>query len=179
MMLKNSRRDYGLVTKLLHWSVALLMLGLIWVGWYMVDLSYYDPWYYDALTAHKALGLIALGVGLAKIAWTFYSRLPEYSSSLKPWERISAHATHLALFLMMVAIPVTGYFISTSAGDAVSVFGWFDIPALFTISDRQRDLAIELHFYLAYATAGLVLIHALAAFKHQLVDRDGTLRRMV
>jgi cytochrome b561 len=179
MMLKNSPRDYGLVTKLLHWLVALLLLGLIWLGWYMVDLSYYDPWYHDALTAHKALGMIVLGLGLAKIAWTVYSRLPKYSSSLKPWERISAHAMHLTLFVMMVAIPVTGYFISTSAGDAISIFGWFDIPALFTISDRQRDLAIDLHFYLTYATAGLVLIHALAAFKHQLVDRDGTLRRML
>ncbi len=80
---------------------------------------------------------------------------------------------------MLVAVPVTGYLISTSAGDGISMFGWFDVPAVLPRSDWIRDLAVELHFYLAYTTAMLVAIHVLAALKHHFVDRDATLRRML
>ncbi len=86
---------------------------------------------------------------------------------------------HLTLFAMMVAIPITGYGISTSAGDGITIFGWFEVPALIPESEALRDLAIELHYYLAYGTAALVLLHAMAAFKHQFIDRDGTLGRMI
>ena len=68
-MLRNTESRYGVVAKLLHWSVAALTLGLIWLGWYMVDLTYYDAWYNDSLAWHKALGIVALALGATKIAW--------------------------------------------------------------------------------------------------------------
>jgi cytochrome b561 len=78
----------------------------------------------------------------------------------------------------MLLIPATGYIISTSAGDGISMFGWFEVPALLPAGETVRDIAIELHYWLAYGTAALVVIHAAAAVKHQFIDRDGTLRRM-
>lgn len=179
MMLKNSADRYGLLAKFLHWISAVLIIGLIWLGWYMVDLTYYDPWYYDSLAIHKALGMVVLLLALLNIIWHFYSRPPQYASTLKPWERLAARLVHTLLFAAMVAIPVTGYLISTSEGDAVSIFGWITVPALFPVNDAARNLAIDLHYYLAYGTAGLVLVHAFAALKHQFVDRDGTLKRML
>jgi cytochrome b561 len=178
-MLKNSPESYGAVSKTLHWSLALLIIGLIWLGWYMVDLTYYDTWYNDSLSLHKSLGMLVLVLALVKLAWVSYSKLPDYSPTLKPWERAAARITHAILFFVMFAIPITGYFISTSAGDPISIFGWFDIPALFPVGEAPRDIAIELHYYLAYATAGLVALHALAALKHQFVDRDNALGKML
>ena len=179
MPIKNTAEHYGLITKLLYWVVALLIIGLIWLGWYMVGLTYYDRWYNDSLSLHKALGLVVLVLGGAKIGWIIYSRPPDFVASIKRWERAAAKATHHSFYLLMLLIPVTGYIISTSKGDGISMFGWFEVPALFPVSETLRDLAIDLHFYAAYATAGLVVLHAAAAIKHQLLDKDGTLRRIL
>ena len=163
----------------MHWTVALLIIGLIVLGWYMVGLTYYDKWYNDSLSIHKALGMLALALACLKVIWAAVSPSPAFSATLKPWERAAARTTHIVLYAMMVAIPVTGYAISTSAGDSVSFFGWIDIPALLPKSEGLRDLAIELQYYFSYGTAGLVGLHALAALKHQFVDKDGTLRKMM
>ena len=179
MLLSNNEHRYGAVTKLLHWSIALLIIGLIWLGWYMVDLGYYDPWYHTSLTAHKALGMLVLAVAVIKILWTLSQRRPDFVATIKPWEKTSALMAHKALFVLMLLIPITGYIISTSAGDPISFFDWFDIPALLDADDQLRDWAIELHYYLAYGGAGLIAVHALAALKHHFINRDGTLRKML
>ena len=170
---------YGLVSRGLHWSVALLIIGLLWLGWYMADLSYYDRWSNVSLDWHKALGMLALLAGILKISWALGSHAPAPPPSRARWERLSAHAMNLTLFAMMVAIPTTGYVISTSAGDGIAIFGWFVVPALLPESEALRDLAIELHYYFAYGTAALVLVHVMAALKHQFIDSDGTLSRMI
>lgn len=179
MLIKNTRDSFGLITKVLHWSIGLLIIFLIWLGWYMVDLTYFDKWYNESLSMHKALGMIVLGLALLKIGWQVYSPPPHATAGLKPWERRSATGMHLALLVMMVLIPVTGYFISTSAGKSVEIFGLLQIPALFEVSKPMRNLAIELHFWLAYGTAVLVSGHAGAALMHEFVKRDGTLKRML
>ena len=178
-MFKNSAQHYGLISKLLHWSIALLIIGLIWLGWYMVQLGYYDAWYHDSLTAHKALGMLVLLLGAIKIIWSIYSTSPDFVPSIKPWERWAARGAHILLFALMLSVPATGYLISTSAGDSISFFEWFDIPVLLQADERLRDLAIEWHYYLAYGAAGLVGIHALAALKHQFINKDGTLGKML
>ena len=170
---------YGPVTRALHWTVAVLIVALLWLGWYMMDLSYYDAWYYKSLNWHKSLGMVALVAGALTLCWAMGTRTPAPVASMAAWERTATRAVHGTLFAMMVAIPVTGYIVSTSAGAGVGVFGWFEIPALLPANERLRDVAITLHFYLAYITAALVLLHAGAALKHQFVDRDGVLRRIL
>lgn len=178
-MLQNSKYQYGSVTRILHWSVALLIIGLIWLGWYMVGLSYYDPWYHDSLVTHRALGMLVLLLAVIKILWTLFSMRPDLPGSLKPWERYAAHSAHITLFVMMLLIPISGYVISTSADATIPFFYWFDIPSLFRVSEQARDLAIAIHYYLAYGTIALILIHAGAALKHQFIEKDGTLKKML
>ena len=170
---------YDLVSRLVHWTLALLIIVLLWLGWYTVDLSYYDRWSYVTLEWHKVLGMLALLVGVLNIVWALANDAPAPLPSMAPWERLSARAMHLTLFAMMVAIPITGYVFSTSAGDGIAIFGWFVVPAVLPESEALRDLAIELHYYLAYTTAALVLLHAMSALKHQFIDRDNTLSRMI
>lgn len=179
MQFTNSPNRYGVLTRILHWSVALLILALVALGWWMVGLTYYDRWYNDALELHKALGMVALVLGSVKAAWYLGNQKVGFAAGVRPWERITARAVHAAFLLLMVLIPCTGYLISTSAGDGISMFGLFDVPALVASDERVRDLAIALHYYAAYAIGALAVLHAGAALKHQFVDRDGTLRRML
>jgi cytochrome b561 len=179
MRIKNSAAHYGLVSKLFHWVIALSIGGLIWLGWYMVDLTYFDKWYNQSLALHKAFGVLVLGVAFASFGWKVYSRSPAPAAINVAWQRVAANAMHTALMMLMVLIPVSGYLISTSAGKPVSLFGVVGIPALFEKDDDLRDLAVSAHFYLAYGIGFLIIGHAGAAIKHQFIDRDGTLGRMI
>ncbi len=143
-----------------------------------MDLSYYDKWYNRSLELHKALGVLVLALAVTKIAWVAYDGKPAYPEPIKRWERAAATAVHHLFYLLMLLIPVTGYVTSTSAGDGISMFGWLEISALKPAGDRLRDVAIELHYWLAYGTAALALLHAAAALMHRFIDRDGTLSRM-
>lgn len=171
--------QYGVLAKVLHWANAAFIIGLLGLGWYMVDLSYFDRWYNAALSTHKSLGVLALGAACFSLLWRIHSPAPPLVATIKPWEGFAAKTVHRFLYVMMVAIPISGYLISTSTGEGVSVFGWFVVPALVPLDERSRDMAIAFHYYLAYGTAGVVLLHAAAAFKHQFIDKDGTLRRML
>ena len=177
-MLRNSISSYGWLTKGLHWTIAALIFGLIGLGWYMVDLTYFDRWYNASLSFHRALGLLVLVLGCALVCWKIISASPAYPPSVGPLSRLAATAVHALLMLMMVLIPVTGYLISTSAGKAIDVFGWFEVPPLVDVNTAVRDLAIQVHYFSAYGTGVLALAHAAAAFKHQFIDHDGILARM-
>jgi len=149
MRLRNTADRFGLVTKLLHWSTALLIIGLIALGWYMVDLTYFDRWYNTSLSLHRAFGVVVFVLGVVTLLWRAVSRSPGPQASLEPWERKLAVSMHHLLFLMVFAIPISGYLISTSAGKSVDLFGWFEIPALFPVDNQVRDIAIAIHFYIA------------------------------
>lgn len=170
---------YGLMARGFHWTLALLIIALIVLGSYAVRLGYYDRWYYTSLEWHKVLGMAALVIGVLNVCRAIGSRAPAPVASMAAWERQATRAMHGVLFLMMIAVPATGYVISTSAGDGIAIFGWFEVPAVLPGSEALRDLAVELHYYLAYVTAVLVLLHIAAALKHHFIDRDDTLRRMI
>ena len=178
-MLKNSEDNYGLVSKALHWLIVMLMLALIWLGWYMVDLTYFDRWYNLSLASHRSFGLLSGTLALVMLAWRFYSRPPRLVPGTPTWERVTAHATHFLLYLVLLAVPFTGYLISTSSGSGIAVFGWMNVPAAIPVHERLRDLVIEAHYYLAYGSCFLIGLHVIGALKHEFLDRDRTLRRML
>tara|TARA_B100001123_G_scaffold188190_1_gene215090 strand:+ start:476 stop:919 length:444 start_codon:yes stop_codon:yes gene_type:complete len=144
----------------------------------MVDLTYFDKWYNQSLAIHKALGLMVLGLVVVLFFWKIISPSPNLVASIPLVQRFAARGMHHLLMLVMTVISISGYLISTAAGKPVSFFGLFDVPALFVAHDAVRDCAIMIHFYTAYGIGFLVLAHAGAAIKHQLIDRDGALARM-
>lgn len=179
MLIRNTRDHYGLISKALHWVLALLILGLVWLGWVLVDMGYYDPWYQTAITAHETLGMLVLALAAFKLAWMAYAGSPATQPELRVLERSASRLVHWVLILSMFVIPVTGYLTSTSDGAAVSMFDWFEIPAVVPVSTVLRDWSIDVHYYGAYGVFFLALLHAAAAFKHQFIDGHGTLRRML
>lgn len=179
MAFRNDPHQYGLGSKLLHWLIAVLMIAMLALGAWMVNLSYYDPWYHDALKLHKSLGISLGSVVLIELIWLLISTNPAPQTSLTSFKVFASRRVHHLLLFAMVVLPVTGYLISSSEAAAIEVFHLFSLPALWQISDDLLDLSIALHYYLAYLILALVVLHATAALKHQYIDHKGTLKRML
>ena len=179
MVLSNTLQRYGLISILLHWVMALLIFGLFGLGLYMTDLSYYDPWYRQGPDLHRSIGVVVATLFLLRLFWKRLSPLPLALSSQKPWELRLAAFVHRILYGLIPLIVVSGYLISTADGRAVSVFGLFEIPALISDIDGQEDVAGVIHLWLAWLMMGMVAVHALGALKHHIIDKDGTLMRML
>lgn len=178
-MIGNTYDRFGAVAILLHWLIALVVIGLFAFGLYMTGLSYYDPLYNTLPALHKSIGGIAALLILLRIVWSLTSPSPAPAAGVKAWEQRVANIVHRSLNLLLLAIVVSGYLIATADGRPVEVFGWFEIPATVTPIDNQEELAGKVHYLLAMTMIGLAALHALAALKHHFIDRDATLRRML
>jgi len=177
-MLRNTEDRYGLVAVLLHWVTAVVVVALFILGLWMVDLTYYDPWYRRAPDIHKAIGVLLFLTLLLRLIWRHFSPPPQPEQTLADWERRAATIAHGLLYLLLFSVMVSGYLISTADGRPIDVFGLFQVPASVTGLNNQADIAGDVHFILAVSTISLASIHALAALKHHFIDRDRTLLRM-
>ncbi|MBU6953707.1 MULTISPECIES: cytochrome b [unclassified Hahella] len=177
-MWKNTQQNYGLIAILLHWLVALVVFGLFGLGLYMTDLSYYDAWYQKAPFIHKSIGMLLLFVIVFRLVWRFINVRPEPEASLSRIEKVASEWAHRLLYLLLIATMIAGYLISTADGRGIDVFGWFEIPALLPPVKGMEDIAGEIHEVLAWTLVGLAVLHALAAIKHHVIDKDKTLMRM-
>jgi cytochrome b561 len=170
---------WGAVTIALHWLTALVVFGLFAMGLWMTELTYYDRWYHDAPYIHKSIGVLLFIVTLLRLLWLLAAGRPQELASYAPWERLAARVTHITLYLLLLAVMLGGYLISTADGRPVEVFGWFEVPATISGLERQEDIAGTVHLILASTLIALALLHAGAALKHHFFDRDRTLRRML
>ncbi|WP_019612927.1 cytochrome b [Psychromonas ossibalaenae] len=169
--------QYNLLAKLLHWGSALLIIGLFALGLWMVDLTYYSEWYKPAPYWHKSLGLCLFALTLIRIIWKFITASPAIEGA--KWEIQGAKIAHNALYLLLLAVFISGYMISTADGRSIDVFNWFSVPGFGSFFENQADIAGELHFYLASTLIGLAVLHALAALKHHFINKDNTLSKML
>jgi len=179
MALKNTPQGYGLVSISLHWLMAVGILGLALLGLWMTDLTYYSPWYRTAPFWHKSVGILLAVLLVVRLLWRWSNPRPAHLPSHTRWETRLASLVHGLLYLLLLVILLSGYLISTARGQGISVFGWFELPALISGLPQQADRAGAVHYWAAMLLLGLVGLHALGALKHHLIDRDNTLRRML
>lgn len=178
-MLKNSGTQYGVVSKVVHWVVALSVVGLFAVGYWMVELSYYSPWYRTAPYWHKSIGVLLALLMLGRLLWRYYSPPPKALASHGLWTRRAAKVMQLGLYLTILILVGSGYLISTADGRPIAVFDWFSVPSLGMLFPRQTDIAGVVHEFAAYSVLVLAGGHAGAALKHHVIDKDNTLKRML
>ena len=179
-MIKDHPSGFGLLSIVVHWVSALLIIVLFGLGLYMVGLSYYDPWYNRLPNLHISLGLVVLLLTFLRIVWRLAqfrhpAPLPEHSRSV----RFLSAIVQLSLYGLIVAVLVTGYLITTSDGRPASLFGLVQFPSLMRLDGAGVDLAGALHYWLAWAIIALTVLHTLAALAHHFVLRDRTLLRML
>jgi cytochrome b561 len=179
MPLKNSSRSYGWGSIALHWLMALAVLGLFGLGYWMVELDYYNEWYRRAPDLHKSIGITLLFLWILRVAWRLRQQALDPLETHKDWEVKVAHIAHVALYGLMLLIMLSGYLISTADGRGIDVFNWFTVPSVGELFTNQEDITGDIHKWLAYGILGVALLHALAALKHHFIDKDRTLRRML
>lgn len=178
MQFRNSNKGYGLTAIAIHWIFALAFIGLFGTGIYMVELTYYDSLYKTLPDLHRSTGVVLAGLLFYRLIWRATSTQPEPEPTLKNYEILGAELVHWALYLLPLAIMISGYLITTADGSSIDVFGIFEMPAILPAQKGREDIAGDIHFYLAYATIGIVLLHTLAALKHHFLDHDKTLIKM-
>ncbi|WP_405631735.1 cytochrome b [Pseudoalteromonas sp. Ld20] len=178
-MFKNTHSSYGLVTIVLHWLMALIVIGLFGLGLYMVELTYYDSWYRGSMDLHKSIGITLAALLIFRLAWRVMSTQPKpVEGSSKVVNKV-AHFAHLLIYMLLIGIVISGYLISTADGRAIEVFTLFSIPAIDLSVENQADIAGKVHYWAACSLIGLVTLHALGALKHHFIDKDKTLIRMI
>jgi cytochrome b561/polyisoprenoid-binding protein YceI len=186
---------YTAVAVALHWAIAAAIGLNLFVGWWMHE-AIEDPRYaapaIAAFQLHKSVGLTVLVLSLLRLAWRLAHRPPALPEAMRAWERLAARAVHWAFYALMVALPLSGWlYASTQWREdgplAVPTlwFGLFKVPHLFGLDALHPRLRSEFadafedaHEWLAWAMAGLLLLHVAAALKHRLVQRDAVLASM-
>lgn len=189
---------YSAVAIALHWVIAVAILSMIPMGWWMSD-AINEPGSqalaYRVFQIHKSIGFLILALTALRIVWRLTHPVPALPGAMKGWEQFAARATHAAFYALMLALPLTGWaYVSTGwavATDtplavATSWFGLFSIPHLPFIehaSEAARRtiawMAMGAHSKLAWGAIVLVALHVGAALKHQFLDRDGVLSHMI
>lgn len=172
------KHNYDIISVSVHWLVAFLTITLFFLGLWMVDLGYYDDWYYLAPWWHTGLGFVVFLLVVMRLLLRVI-RAPIASIDMPNWQRIVAKSVHHLLELLLLVLAFTGYFMVTAKGDGLDLFGWLTIPATILGFDDYVDITGLVHLWTAYAVIGFASIHALAAFKHHFINKDSTLLRML
>lgn len=176
MLIKNSKTHYGKVAIILHWIMAILLMYLLLWGLYMVKL----PIGLEKLKMygwHKEFGILALMLVTVRLLWRFINTTPALNISFL--EKIAARAVHWLFYLLMLALPVTGWLITSAAGLPVSFFGLFVLPNLISSDPQSLLLYEEIHKWIGYGLIAILFLHIAAALKHHFINKDNILKRML
>jgi len=178
---------YNHLAMLFHWLIALFILFNLAVGFFME--GWQQPLRARVVGLHASFGMSVLGLALLRVLWRLARRPPELHPSLLRWERQLAQAVHVALYVLMFALPITGWaFLSChplSPRSGVHIFDLFTIPPLMPFTalappeqKQTHDLLVEVHAAGAWFLIGLLVLHLAGALKHQFIDGQPALARM-
>jgi cytochrome b561 len=168
---------YSRVAILLHWTIAALILVNLYLGLFHEDMS--KPVRASMMFYHKAIGLTVLALTLARLAWRLAHRPPPYDAAVKRWEIGLARAMHWSFYLLLIALPMTGWLLVSTGGRPTSWFGLFGVPALpVSHADGPHETFATLHTLFGYAMLLLVLLHVGGALRHHLKGHRHVFGRM-
>jgi cytochrome b561 len=163
----------------LHWLIAVLIVCGFYIGWIMTDIPGFTPTKLKYFSWHKWIGVTVFVLAVLRVLWRASHRAPPLDHATPTWQKAAAHLAHGLLYLLMLAIPLSGYFYSSAAGIQVVYLGIVPLPTIIGPDQALKATLRTLHVLLNYTLLTLVVMHVLAALKHQFVDRDGLLGRMM
>ena len=162
----------------LHWLVASLILAAFPLGLVMHDLPL-SPLKLKLVSYHKWLGITVFLLVVARLAWRATHTPPLLPSSMPAWQQRAAHGLHHLLYLLLFAIPLSGWLMSSAKGFQTVYLGVLPLPDLIGKDKALGHLLEEVHESLNYGMLALLAVHAAAALKHHFIDRDGVLAQML
>ena len=168
---------YSTVAIILHWALGLAIFGIFAVGVYMADLPF-SPALLKLINYHKWAGITFLFLTVLRLVWRLTHRPPALPKSIEQampsWQTKVYHATHYTLYALFFIVPLIGWAYSSAAG-----FPVIPLPDLLAVDKEFAKQIKELHALAAFALMGLALLHIGAALKHQFIDRDKLINRML
>ncbi|GAA0654957.1 cytochrome b [Brevundimonas lenta] len=172
------RNRYSAVSLTLHWVIAAMVIGQVLL--IMAHDATEGPASREFVNLHKSVGLTILVLTLARIGWRLANPAPPLPDHIKPWAKILARTTHVGFYVMLLAMPLVGWAASSAAGRDILWFGLLQWPLLPIGGGRDmaRDL-MDVHSLGAKVVYILIFLHVAGALKHQFVDRDNVLHRML
>ena len=190
---------YTKTAKILHWLIAIAIFGMFALGWYMSELPKEGPkqMAYDLFdwgiytwnlseevsprtfyfNLHKSIGITILALILVRIFWRFTHKAPAMLASYKAWETKLASGVHRLLYVLMVALPLSGLMMAVASKYGVK---WFGLEFISGLDNTQlREAFKEVHEIVGVVILFIIIVHILGALKHKFIDKDGTLDRML
>ena len=182
-------RRYTTVAIFLHWLIAVSIIAMLATGLWMVDaikVPETQALAYDTYQFHKSLGITILALTALRILWRWLNPPPPLPAEMGTVARFAAHATHGLFYALMLALPLTGWAMVSASPFQIPtiIFGLFELPHITPLEQVQDKAAVEAQIKMVHDLAGklmigLLLLHVAAALKHQFVDRDHLMARMI
>lgn len=169
---------YSSGAMLLHWLLATAVI----VNWRLAESGQEGPREAGAslMQLHAATGMTILALTVLRILWRLVNRPPPLASTLRKWERVLAHTTHVIFYILLIALPLLGWIGTSAEGKPIDMFGLFSVGALPVQQGRDAaESVFEVHQTLGSAMIYLIGLHILGALKHTFWDKDGNLWRML
>ena len=174
MQIYNNSERYGLVHAGLHFIMALLIVSMLCLGYYMNNVTYNPTLYFF----HKSFGVVVFMLVIVRLVWKFVNPFPKPDTTIPSLIRALSTLGHFALYAFMIIMPLSGFLYSAFKGYPTNFFGLFTIPA-FTPNKETAHLFEEIHEISSFIFSGLILTHSVMALVHHYILKDNTLRKMV
>jgi cytochrome b561 len=178
MTLRNTPRRWGAIAQLLHWLIVLFIVAQFTLATLFEQLPA-GAKKLTLLSRHKSIGITILMLAVVRLAWRWSNPTPTLPDTLKPYERTLARLTHALLYVLLFAVPLSGWLMSSARGFPVSWFGFLQLPDLVPKNKALYEALLTTHGILAWTLGIIATVHLVAALKHHFVLKDDVLRRML
>ena len=162
----------------LHWLIGAMILISVAVGLYMTGLKF-SPEKLKLYNWHKWAGVTIFMLVVLRLAWRLFHAAPPLPPSVTPWQQRIAGATHILLYALMFAIPVSGWLMSSAKGFQTVYFSVIPLPDLLGKNEDLGELLEQVHQLLSYTLIAVVILHTVAALKHHIIEKNDVLRRIL
>jgi cytochrome b561 len=178
MQIKNTESKYGVIAQLFHWTIVVLVVTQFVLAQKAHGLPR-GPALLATLATHKSVGITIFALAIARLIWRWINPVPPMPSSTPRWQQLAARISHIGLYSLLLLMPIFGWMMSSARNFPVSWFGQFTLPDLIGPNEQAYRFFHEGHEFLARVLFFLALVHIAAALKHQFIDRDDLLLRML
>ena len=177
MTVRNSTTAWGSVSKALHWIIVVLIVNQWVIAERADDLTGLAK--LKTLGYHKSFGMTILMLAVIRLVWRLSNPVPDLTAETRPWERVLAQISHVLLYALIFAMPITGWLMSSAKTYSVSWFNLFAFPNLVGKNEHIYELTHGLHEVLFNVLVAVAVLHALGALKHHFIDHNDVLKRML
>ncbi len=176
-MYKNTQDQYGCVTKILHWIMAILFIAMFLIAYVMLNIPKSD-FRLSLYDMHKSTGLLLLALVVLRLGWKYANLSPDLPVNMSVWQKYAAHGNIICLYLLMLAMPITGMFTSMLSGHDITFYYMATIKPFLT-SEIGGVWFSNMHYIFSLILIAIFLLHVAAALHHHFFKKDNILKRML